>query len=114
MAFGYFENFILKFAKKHYGGEAKFKLNIVIPQNITDIDAQIAKYKHENPCCQTTGDRPLAFKLMAMNPTIGIFQRLLQTINNLIDYFIPAVEFELVSRKRSGGFNMNCETLKGH
>ncbi len=99
LAFGYFENFILKFAKKHYGGEAKFKLNIVIPQNITDIDAQIAKYKHENPCCQTTGDRPLAFKYDGYESYYWDIPTTLQTINNLIDYFIPAVEFGISIEK---------------
>ncbi|MDD3078456.1 MAG: nucleotide-binding protein [Paludibacter sp.] len=93
LAFGYFENFILKFAKKHYEAEPEFKLKIIIPQNITDIDAQITKYKHENPSNHTNEERPVVYKYIDCESYYWDIPTTLQTINNLIDYFVPPVEF---------------------
>ena len=52
----------MPFAKKHYQLSPTFQIKILIPRNISDVNAKITKYKTENESIQTTGDRPIAFQ----------------------------------------------------
>lgn len=92
LAFGYFENFVLPFAKRQYALKTDFLLNILLPSNIADIDAQKSSYKTEHPSTETTGGRPIAFEY---NDNTGHFWDIpttLITIYHLIDYMVPSNE----------------------
>jgi len=92
LALGYFQSFILPFAKKHFELSPDFQLKILLPTNISDINAQISKYKAENLSIQTTGDRPIAYQYENAKNKYWDIPTTLQTIDNLIDYFVPSLE----------------------
>jgi hypothetical protein len=92
LALGYFQNFIMPFAKKHFKLSPIFQIKILIPKNISDVNAQIAKYKSENESIQTTGDRPIAFEYNNEDNKYWDIPTTLQTIDNLMDYFVPSSE----------------------
>jgi hypothetical protein len=92
LAFGYFENFVRPFANDHYGNNSKFQLKILIPTNITDIKAQIAKYKTEHPSTETKGGRPIAFEYNDKTGCYWDIPTTLTTIDHLIDFIVPSTE----------------------
>lgn len=92
LALGYFQSFILPFAKKHFESSPDFQLKILIPTNISDVNAKISKYKSENPSIQTTGDRPIAYQYENSINNYWDIPTTLQTIDNLLDYFVPSLE----------------------
>lgn len=92
LALGYFQNFILPFAKKHSKLATDFKINILLPKNISDVKAQIARYKANNESIVTTGDRPIANQYEGKTNEYWDIPTTLQTIDNLMDYFVPPSE----------------------
>lgn len=92
LALGYFQSFIMPFAKKHYQLSPTFQIKILIPKNISDVNAKITKYKTENESIQTTGDRPIAFQYKNEQNKYWDIPTTLQTIDNLMDYFVPSSE----------------------
>lgn len=94
LALGYFQSFILPFARKHFELLPDFHLKIFIPMNISDVNAQIAKYKAENPSSQTVGNRPIAYQYEKIEGKDHYWDipTTLQTIDLLLDYFVPSLE----------------------
>jgi len=92
LAFGYYENFVLPFAKKHYTNNSKFQLKILIPNNISDINALKNKYIFEHPSTETTGGRPIAYEYNDETGCYWDIPTTLTTIYHLIDYIVPSVE----------------------
>jgi len=92
LALGYFQSFIIPFAKKHFKLSPIFQIKILIPKNISDVNAQIAKYKSKNESIQTTGDRPIASQYKNEDNKYWDIPTTLQTIDNLMDYFVPSSE----------------------
>ena len=92
LAFGYFENFVLPFGAKHYVNNSKFQLKILIPSNISDINAQKTKYKSEHPSTETDGGRPIAYEYNEDKGCYWDIPTTLSTIYHLIDYIIPSLE----------------------
>ena len=95
LAFGYFQNFVKKFAEKHHNDEPKVELRIIIPKNIDDITAQIEKYAKLHTSTKVEGDRPIAFKYNEKQNVYWDIPTTLQTLGDLIDYFIPQSELGL-------------------
>lgn len=112
LALGYFQNFVIPVAKKHFKIAHDFKIKILIPQNISDVKAQIAKYKVRNPSIQTTGDRPVCFQYEGKDNELWDIPTTLQTIDNLMDYFIPSSELG-VNLEKNEWINFELRNFKG-
>lgn len=92
LAFGYFESFVQPFAKKQYAMKADFQLNILLPANISDIEAQKTCYNTEHPSTETSGGRPSAFEYNDKKGHFWDIPTTLHTIYHLIDYLVPSNE----------------------
>ena len=92
LALGYFENCILRFAKKQFEISPEFRFKILIPTKISDVEAQITKYKTKNSSELTIGDRPVVYKYLDEENSYWDIPTTLQTIDNLMDYFVPPSE----------------------
>jgi len=95
LAFGYFQNFVIKFAEKHHDVTPNVELKILIPRNIDDVSAQIEKHAKTHPSTKMEGDRPIAFKYNDLQNVYWDIPTTLQTLDDLIDYFIPQNELGL-------------------
>lgn len=92
LALGYFQSTILPFAKKHFELSPHFQFKILIPTNISDVNAQIAKYKSVNNSVDTPGPRPIVSQYENETNKYWDIPTTLQTIDNLMDYFVPSSE----------------------
>lgn len=112
LALGYFQSFIIPMAEKHFKIAHDFQLKILIPKSIADVKAQIAKYKSKNPSVQTTGERPICFQYEGQNNRYWDIPTTLQTIDNLMDYFIPSSELGINIEKEEW-INFELRNFKG-
>lgn len=92
LAFGYFEDFVQPFSKKQHTLNSDFHFKILLPTNISDIDAQKAKYISEHPSTETTGGRPSAYEYNNERGCFWDIPTTLNTIYHLIDYMVPPTE----------------------
>jgi hypothetical protein len=92
LAFGYYDSFVLAFAKKHFSQNPKFQLKILLPANISDITAQKEMYLAEHPSTETEGGRPIAYEYNNEKNCFWDVPTTLNTIYHLIDYMIPSTE----------------------
>ena len=92
LAFGYYDSFVLAFAKKHFSQNPKFQLKILLPANISDITAQKEMYLAEHPSTETEGGRPIAYEYNNESNCFWDVPTTLNTIHHLIDYMIPSTE----------------------
>lgn len=92
LALGYFQSFVQPFANKHFRISSGFKIRILIPTKISDVKAQIVKYSAKYPSVPTTGDRPIANQYVNEENTYWDIPTTLQTIDSLMDYFVPPSE----------------------
>ncbi len=92
LAFGYFENFVKPFAKKQYALKSDFQFKILLPKNISDIDAQKAKYLSGHPSTETQGGRPSAYEYNNEKGCFWDIPTTLNTIYQLVDYMVPPTE----------------------
>jgi hypothetical protein len=92
LAFGYYENFVQPFSKKQYALKSDFQFKILLPKNISDIDAQKVKYISSHPSTETQGGRPSAYEYNNVNGSFWDIPTTLNTIYNLIDYMVPPTE----------------------
>jgi len=99
LAFGYYENFVQPFSKKQYALKSDFQCKILLPKNISDIDAQKAKYISEHPSKETSGGRPSAYEYNNENGSFWDIPTTLNTIYHLIDYMVPPTELGVNGEK---------------
>jgi hypothetical protein len=92
LAFGYYESFVLAFAKQQFNQNHKFQLNVLLPNNFSDIQAQKVKYLADHPSTETKGGRPIAFEFNDKPGSFWDIPTTLNTIYHLIDYMIPSTE----------------------
>lgn len=92
LAFGYYESFVLAFAKKQFSQDSNFQLKILLPTNISDIHAQRDKYISDHPSTETQGGRPIAYQYKNKKNNYWDIPTTLSTIYHLIDYMIPSTE----------------------
>lgn len=95
LAFGYYQNFVKKIVDKHHEDSPNFELRIIIPKSIVDVSSQIKSYAKLNPSTKMEGDRPIAYKYDDRQNVYWDIPTTLQTLNDLIDYFIPQKELGL-------------------
>lgn len=100
LALGYFQNFIIPFAEKLYKSIPDFKFKVLIPLSIADVNAQILRYQIVNPSNVTDGDRPKAYKYENRDKEYWDIPTTLQTIDNLLDYFVPSMEIGINLEKK--------------
>jgi hypothetical protein len=99
LALGYFENFVLPFARKYQKQLPGFNFKILIPVCISDLPIQIKKYKIENPSKKTKGGRPIAYKYNDTESKFWDMPTTLKTIDLLINYFIQDSELGINKEK---------------
>jgi len=92
LAFGYYESFVQPFVKKQYALKANFLLKILLPANVSDIEAQKTCYNTEHPSTETSGGRPSAFEYHDEKGCFWDIPTTLNTIYHLIDYMVPSTE----------------------
>lgn len=92
LAFGYYESFVLAFAKKQFSQSPNFQLKILLPTNISDINAQREMYLAEHSSTETQGGRPIAYEYNNERNCYWDIPTTLNTIYYLIDYMIPSTE----------------------
>lgn len=92
LAFGYFENFVKLFAKQQYALKSDFNFKILVPTNISDVEAQKARYISEYPSTETPGGRPSAYEYINLKGCFWDIPSTLNTIYHLIDYMVPPTE----------------------
>lgn len=80
LAVGYFENFVKLFAEQQ---QEKFALNIIIPNNISDIKNQIDVYKSETQSENYGSERPIVYK--SSTGELWDIPTNLSTLNSVID-----------------------------
>jgi hypothetical protein len=94
LAVGYFENFIKLFAEQQ---QDKFTLNILIPNNISDIKNQIDVYKSKTNSDNYGFARPIIYKSSTCE--LWDIPTNLSTLNSVIDTIIHNVEIGYNSEK---------------
>jgi hypothetical protein len=99
LAFGYFENFLLPFSKMQYAQNPKFQIKVLLPINISDINAQIDSYISDHPSSKTNGGRPIAYEYNNESNSFWDIPTTLSTIYRLIDYLIPTTELGINKEK---------------
>ncbi|NOU46556.1 MAG: nucleotide-binding protein [Bacteroidales bacterium] len=92
LAFGYYESFVLDFSKKQFRENPNFQLKILLPANISDIDAQKELYIADYPSTETQGGRPVANEYNDEKNCFWDIPTTLNTIYHLTDYIIPSTE----------------------
>jgi hypothetical protein len=112
LALGYFQSFILPFAKKHSILTPNFHLNILIPKSIADVSAQISKYESKNESVLTTGERPVVHQYVNEVNKYWDIPTTLQTIDSLMDYFLPPSELG-INLEREEWIQFELRNFKG-
>lgn len=91
LAFGYFENFVKLLSEKH---KTDFKLKILLPQNLSDIDNLIEKHKKETKSTIYRKfwkkQRPIVFQ--SSTKELWDIPTTLKVLNTVISAFILNVE----------------------
>ncbi len=104
LALGYFENFVQKLAKKRLEDEIPFHLQILLPENISDITVAVQIHKKTNPSEEVRiyekSPRPVVYKYSGNEERYWDIPTTLQTLSNLINMFVPSTEIGLSPEKQ--------------
>lgn len=102
LALGYFDNFILPFAKNRIGDN--FYLRILLPSNLDDIKSQIELFKHKNPSNEISvfndGSRPIINRFKKDELQYWDIPTTLSTLNKLIGLVIHSTEIGVNPEKK--------------
>lgn len=103
LAIGYFDSFIKKIADKKIKDGIDYKLKIVIPRNLLDIDGEIDLYLMNNQSDKVSlyepNSRPTIFKLKNENKTYWDIPTTLTTLEKSINLILSLKEFGVNSEK---------------
>lgn len=104
LALGYFDNLVQPLAKKLQEEGKQFQLEILIPQHLKSIDAEINAYKSKNKSYNASplgeGKRPI---LLERNDKPGHYWDIpttLATLGKLMDLLLPSSEIGINQEKR--------------
>jgi hypothetical protein len=104
LALGYFESFVQPLAKKRVEQGIDFKLQIILPQNISDIRTEINVYKNCNPSKEISlyedGARPRVNELENHQHNYWDVPTTLSTLHRLMDLILPSTEIGTTPEKR--------------
>lgn len=103
LALGYFESFVQNIAKKRLEQGIPFRLNILLPKNISNVRLTAANYKLENSSEEISvipgQKRPSITKYVGHEENYWDIPTTLQTLSNLMNLFIPSTEIGFSSEK---------------
>ncbi len=104
LATGYFLNFIQPLARKRLKENMDFKLKILLPKKIQNIEQEIQLYKKNNPSKQISvyGDnqRPIVNELEAEPSNFWDIPSTLTTLSNLMDILLHSKEVGINQEKQ--------------
>jgi hypothetical protein len=96
LALGYFENLLQKLAIARLEQGIDYQMKVLIPKNITDINVTAMLYKKKNPSQEVEiipgKRRPSVYRLDGSDERYWDIPTTLQTLNKLMDLFMPNVE----------------------
>jgi Predicted nucleotide-binding protein containing TIR-like domain len=96
LALSYFDNFIFPLAKKRLKDKMKFKLKILLPQNLSNIRTTSLdyskKHKSEEISVFDDGGRPRVNKLLGIKQNYWDIPTTLSTLYKLINIVVPSNE----------------------
>lgn len=99
LALGYFDSYVLKISEKLHNENSQYKLEILIPSNLDDINSQINVYKKTNPSLQKYSERPTIYGYNEKPFQYWDIPTTLQTLNNLINMMISSTEIGINHEK---------------
>jgi len=104
LALGYFENFIEVLAKKRLEQNIDFKVEILLPKNLKDINTEIIAYRNINKSKEVSvfedRPRPSIYELESQKHHYWDIPTTLSTLNNLMDILIPSDEIGINQEKQ--------------
>ncbi|HEX2919561.1 MAG TPA: TIR domain-containing protein [Bacteroidales bacterium] len=104
LALGYFENFIEVLARKRLEQDIDFELEVLLPKNLKDINAEILAYKHHNKSREVSifpdRPRPAVFELEAQKNHYWDIPTTLSTLYKLMDILLPSDEIGINQEKQ--------------
>jgi hypothetical protein len=104
LALGYFESLVQNVANKRLEQGILFQFSILLPKNISNVRSTNNNYKVENPSVETEivegQKRPSINRYVGDEEVYWDIPTTLQTLNNLMNLFIPPLEIGLSLEKR--------------
>jgi hypothetical protein len=104
LALGYFDSFIQPIAKKKQENNEPFKLEILLPKNIKDIQTEKIAFKNANPSTEKgvagPNTRPIAFELDSMPNNYWDVPTTLGTLGKLMDMLLHSDEIGVNKEKQ--------------
>lgn len=102
LALGYFSNFIQPLAKRRQEQNIEFKLEILLPKNIKDIEVEKIAYKNANASSEVSiygGGRPMVYELNINQNHYWDIPTTLSTLDKLMDMLLPSAEIGINQEK---------------
>lgn len=104
LALGYFDNFIEPLAKRRQEQNIPFKVEILLPKSLKDINAEKLIYKNSNKSTEVSiygdGARPLVFELQKQKHHYWDVPTTLSTLGKLMDMLLPSAEIGIDQEKQ--------------
>ena len=117
LALGYFDNFIHPLAKKKQEQNTTYKLEILLPRRIYDIQAEIIDYKKANPSTQistiTKEGKRLVYELKKKKDNYWDIPTTLSTLNKLMDLLLPPEEIGGINPEKQEWVEHELRNFKG-
>jgi len=116
LALSYFDNFISPLAKKRLKDKMKFKLKILLPNNLSNLRTTIlaykAKHRSEEISVYDDGGRPLVNKLIGSKQNYWDIPTTLSTLYKLINIIVPSKEVG-IEKHRQEWIELELRNFKG-
>lgn len=104
LALGYFESLVQNIASKRVEQGILFQFFILLPKNIANVRLAISNYKLDNPSIEISiiegQKRPSIMRYIGDEEVYWDIPTTLQTLNNLMNLFIPSTEIGMSIEKR--------------
>lgn len=103
LALGYFESFVQPIAKIKQSNNESFRLEILLPKHIKDIQTEKIAYRNLHPSTENgvaaPNTRPVAFELDAKPNNYWDIPTTLSTLSNLMDMLLHSTEIGVNQEK---------------
>jgi hypothetical protein len=103
LALGYFDNFIEPLAKKRHEQNIGFKVEILLPKSLKDLNAERIEYKNSNKSKEVSiygdGSRPRIYELESKKHHYWDVPTTLSTLGKLMDILLPPTEIGINQEK---------------
>lgn len=103
LALGYFDNFIEPLAKRRHEQNVPFKVDILLPKNLKDINTERITYRNLNKSREISiyndGLRPIIFELESHTHHYWDVPTTLSTLGKLMDILLPSSEIGIDQEK---------------